>query len=108
MALQILLNFILALCWMFLNNDYTAAGLVVGYVIGLFSLFLMRRFFRRRFYLINIWAIIKLLFIFIKELVLANVSVLKTILSPRLKISPASSPSRQTLKRTGKSRHWRT
>lgn len=23
MALQILLNFILALCWMFLNNDYT-------------------------------------------------------------------------------------
>ncbi|RCK12657.1 hypothetical protein DT075_10105 [Bacillus licheniformis] len=53
---------------MFLNNDYTAAGFVIGYVIGLFSLFLMRRFFRRRFYLINIWAIVRLLFIFIKEL----------------------------------------
>ncbi|UIN45406.1 Na+/H+ antiporter subunit E [Bacillus licheniformis] len=88
MALQILLNFILALCWMFLNNDYTATGFVIGYAIGLFSLFLMRRFFRRRFYLINIWAIVKLLFIFIKELVLANVSVLKTILSPRLKNKP--------------------
>ncbi|NPC93973.1 Na+/H+ antiporter subunit E [Bacillus sp. WMMC1349] len=88
MALQILFNFILALCWMFLINDYSAVGFLSGYAIGLFSLFLLRRFFKQRFYLINIWAIIVLLFIFIKELLLANLAVLKTILSPTLKNKP--------------------
>ncbi|MDA7028058.1 Na+/H+ antiporter subunit E [Bacillus sp. CLL-7-23] len=88
MALQILFNFILALCWMFLINDYSAVSFLSGYAIGLFSLFLLRRFFQQRFYLINIWAIIVLLFIFIKELLLANLAVLKTILSPTLKNKP--------------------
>ncbi|MDA1476242.1 Na+/H+ antiporter subunit E [Bacillus changyiensis] len=88
MALQILFNFILALCWMFLINDYSAVSFLSGYAIGLFSLFLLRRFFQRRFYLINIWAIIVLLFIFIKELLLANLAVLKTILSPTLNNKP--------------------
>ncbi|SCA87559.1 Na+/H+ antiporter subunit E [Bacillus glycinifermentans] len=88
MALQILLNVILALCWMFLNNDPTAVGFITGYAMGLFSLFLLRRFFPRRFYVLNIWAIIMLLLIFIKELLLANLSVLKTILAPKLKNKP--------------------
>nr|MDH3161564.1 Na+/H+ antiporter subunit E [Bacillus licheniformis] len=88
MALQILLNFILALCWMFLNNDYTGRRVCHRLCDRIILALSDEAFFPCRFYLINIWAIVRLLFIFIKELVLANVSVLKTILSPRLKNKP--------------------
>lgn len=34
MAFQILLNLMIAFLWMFLNNDWTASGFIVGYVLG--------------------------------------------------------------------------
>ncbi|WP_243387683.1 Na+/H+ antiporter subunit E [Bacillus kexueae] len=88
MAFQILLNSLIAFIWMFLQNSYTASSFVVGYVLGLFIIFALRRFFHRRFYLYNVIAVIKLLLIFIKELILSNLSVLKVIISPKLNMKP--------------------
>lgn len=34
MAFQILLNLMIAFLWMFLNNDWTASGFIIGYVLG--------------------------------------------------------------------------
>ncbi|QKP73245.1 Na+/H+ antiporter subunit E [Bacillus amyloliquefaciens] len=88
MAFQLLLNVLLAVCWMLLTNSLSAAGFMTGFIAGLAALFFFRRFFSRPFYIWKIWSVIKLALIFIKELYLANVSVLKTVISPKLNIRP--------------------
>lgn len=88
MAFQILLNFILAFLWMFFETSNDASTFFIGYILGLLIIFSMRRFFHSRFYLLRVIAVINLLFIFIKELILANWAVLKVILKPRLDIQP--------------------
>ncbi|MDQ0163906.1 Na+/H+ antiporter subunit E [Bacillus alveayuensis] len=88
MAFQILLNGFVAFIWMFLQNDYSGSSFFIGYVLGLLIIFALRRFFPRRFYLYNVIAVIKLIFIFLKELVLSNIAVLKVILSPKLTMRP--------------------
>ncbi|MBA4536032.1 Na+/H+ antiporter subunit E [Bacillus aquiflavi] len=88
MAFQILLNIFLAFIWMFLKAAYDPMTFFVGYFFGLLILFTFRRFFNSRFYLFRIVAVIKLFFIFIRELILSNIAVLKVILKPKLDMKP--------------------
>lgn len=88
MALQIVLNGVLAIMWMFLISDWTLAGFLGGYIVGLLMIIMLRRFFDRPIYLIKVWAIIKLLLIFLHELVLSNITVIRQVLSPKLNIQP--------------------
>ncbi|TLS53552.1 Na+/H+ antiporter subunit E [Paenibacillus antri] len=88
MAFQIVLNGLLALIWMLLANDMTFVGFVVGYFIGMAFLFGLRRFFKKPFYLRKVWAIVKLLGLFLKELVLSNIAVIGHIVRPRLTVRP--------------------
>ena len=89
MAFQILLNFFLALLWMFLSGNFSANGFLIGFILGALALFMMRRFFTGRLYLERVWSVIKLALLFIKELVLANIAVLKVVLRPKLEMQPA-------------------
>lgn len=89
MAFQIMLNFLLAFLWMFLSMNFSATGFIVGYLLGIIMLLVMRKFFKSRLYLARVWAIIKLAFLFLKELILANIQVLKIALSPKLEMRPA-------------------
>jgi len=88
MAFQIVLNGLLALIWMLLAGDPTFVGFVVGYVIGIAFLFALRRFFRKPLYLHKVWAVVKLLALFLKELVLSNITVIAHIMRPRLTVRP--------------------
>ncbi|WP_010277047.1 Na+/H+ antiporter subunit E [Paenibacillus senegalensis] len=88
MAFQIVLNMLIAVVWMFLVNDWTVSGLTVGYLIGLSFIFVLRRFFPQKFYLHRVWAAIKLLFLFLRELIMSNVAVIGQILSPKLHMRP--------------------
>ncbi|MFY4775462.1 Na+/H+ antiporter subunit E [Metabacillus sp. RGM 3146] len=88
MAVQILLNFFIALIWLFLQSDFHVMTFFTGYFLGLILIFGFRRFFSTRFYFYNVCAIFRLLTIFNKELILANLSVLKVVLSPKMKMSP--------------------
>lgn len=88
MAAQILLNVFLAVVWMFIKVSYDPVTFIVGYFFGLLIIYLFRRFFSARFYLLRVWAVISLIFLFIKELVLSNIAVLKLVLSPKLNIRP--------------------
>jgi multicomponent Na+:H+ antiporter subunit E len=87
-AFQILLNFILAFVWMFLKTSYSPASFFVGYFFGLLIIYLFRRFFTSRFYLLRVVAVLNLIYIFTRELILSNISVLKVILRPKLDIKP--------------------
>ncbi len=88
MAFQMLLNFFLAFLWMFLKTSFTPASFLVGYFWGLVILFVFRSYFPDRFYLHRVSAVFKLFFLFIKELILSNLNVLKHVLKPKLDIKP--------------------
>lgn len=88
MAFQLLINLTIAIVWMFLNSDWSPVSFVIGFVIGILLLFLLRRFLPTRFYLANVIAVIKLTLIFIRELILSNISVLKLVLAPNLNMKP--------------------
>lgn len=89
MAFQILLNVFLGFLWMFLTQAYEPVAFIKGYLFGMVILFTFRRFFGSRFYLGRVIAIISLVLLFIKELILSNISVLKLLLKPKLDIKPA-------------------
>lgn len=84
MAFQILLNFFIAVVWMFMNSSLTPSTFVIGFIIGLLMIIMTRRYFRDRLYIWRIWSAIKLTLIFLKELVLSNISVLMLVIKPDL------------------------
>ncbi|WP_226669481.1 Na+/H+ antiporter subunit E [Metabacillus litoralis] len=88
MAFQILLNFFLAFLWMFLSNDYSSLAFFKGFFFGGLIIFALRRFFEHRLYFFNIIAVIKLVFIFLSELIKSNIAVFKVILTPKLNMKP--------------------
>ncbi|WP_042461370.1 Na+/H+ antiporter subunit E [Neobacillus dielmonensis] len=88
MAFQILLNVVLAFLWMFIKVAFDPISFIKGYLFGLLVMFLLRRFFRSRFYLYRVWAFIRLTFIFLRELVLSNIAIVKIVLKPKLDMRP--------------------
>jgi len=89
MSFQILLNFFLAFLWMFLSSNYSLSRLIIGYLLGLLVIIALRKFFKTRLYVDRVWAVIKLTVLFIKELILANITVLKLVIKPKLEMQPA-------------------
>ncbi|WNS74783.1 Na+/H+ antiporter subunit E [Bacillus sp. DTU_2020_1000418_1_SI_GHA_SEK_038] len=88
MAFQILLNVFLGFLWMFFTVSYEPVTFLKGYLFGIVIIFSFRRFFQSRFYLLRVYAVIKLTLIFIRELILSNISVVKLVLKPKLNIRP--------------------
>lgn len=90
MRAQMLLNLMIAFLWVLLMDEDSLkfSTFFTGYLVGMGIIFLMHRFFGSRFYLKRLFACIKLLFIFISELIQSSALVLKQILSPKLKIQP--------------------
>lgn len=98
MASKIALNLILSLVWMFLQNDWTLAGFIVGYVLGALVLVVFRRFFPAPLYLLKVWAVVKLLALFIKELLLSGFTVARQTVAPKLTVRPGIFAFRTELK----------
>ena len=88
MALQILFNLLIAFLWMLLNNNSSGASFIVGYVLGIAILLILRKSWTRPFYLSRLWAMMKLLLIFIRELLISNFVVIGHIIRPKLAIRP--------------------
>ena len=88
MAFQLLLNFFIALVWMFMSTSFTASTFIIGFLIGLLLIIMTRRFFTERLYIWRLWATFKLALLFFKEMILSNISVLQVILRPKLNLQP--------------------
>ncbi|SFF49850.1 multicomponent Na+:H+ antiporter subunit E [Paenibacillus algorifonticola] len=88
MAIQLLLNLIIAFVWMFLYNDWSTPRFTVGYLIGILSIGLFSRFWAHEFYLKRFWAVVKLLALFAKELFISSFVVMLQVIRPRLSIRP--------------------
>ncbi|QHW37749.1 Na+/H+ antiporter subunit E [Staphylococcus ursi] len=85
MAIQIVINLFLALFWLFVSDSYTMNAFVLGYLFALLLVFLMRKLLPGRFYVITLYKVVKLVFVFLLELIKANIDVLRIILQPRIK-----------------------
>lgn len=98
MTFQILLNLLIASVWMLLHDRWDVNSFTIGYLIGLMIIFFLRRFFPDRFYLKSVWAILKLVYLFIRELVVATFVVIRQVTRPRLNIRPGVFKFRTDLK----------
>ncbi|MDQ0254314.1 multicomponent Na+:H+ antiporter subunit E [Evansella vedderi] len=88
MAFQILLNIGIAFLWILLRNDFTVIDFLVGYFIGFIMLFVLRGLLNFEFYGRRVYAFFKLIVLFIYKLILANIDVIKIVLSPKMDIRP--------------------
>lgn len=88
MPMQVLINLIIGVLWMFLQDHWSVLTFFSGYLFGLLVLYILRRFLNTKFYPITLLAIIKLFIVFIYELFTSSVIVIRHVIRPRIKIQP--------------------
>lgn len=88
MAFQIVVNLIISFMWMFLSESYTLITFTLGYIVGILLLLVLNRFFAERIYLERFYKIISLFYIFIRELILSNVDVVKLVYAKNPNFEP--------------------
>ncbi|MGG3449771.1 Na+/H+ antiporter subunit E [Domibacillus aminovorans] len=90
MYLQFLLNLLIAVLWVFLKDEDTlrVPTLLSGFLVGIFVMFIMHRFFGTPFYLKRVFSMIQLLFIFNYELLSSSLLIMKQILIPSTTFEP--------------------
>jgi len=88
LAQQFLLNLSLAFIWTFLSDSVTMAGFLFGYALGALFLYLFYVHAGKTFYLKKLWKSLVLLAVFFKEVISANLTVLRYVLSPLDHLNP--------------------
>lgn len=90
MFVEIFLCTLLAVIWVGLTGDVSAAAFVKGFILGLIiiHLFGKRTLKVLKLNIKHFWPLVQLLFIFMYELLVANLTVLKHVFSPKLNIKP--------------------
>ena len=79
----LLLNLILALTWATLQGELSAINVASGFVVGAAIIYIFRRMFFRPLYFRKTRLGVTLALVFIKELVKANIAVLRVVISRR-------------------------
>lgn len=90
MAGQFLLNLFITLLWILLKDEAELylQTILTGFLVGAFITLMMRRFFGGQFYLLRVYAMVKLIVLFISETLQSSVVVIKHVLSPKINIEP--------------------
>ena len=90
MAGQFLLNLFITLLWILLKDEAELylQTVLTGFLVGAFITLMMRRFFGGQFYLLRVYAMVKLIILFISETLQSSVVVIKHVLSPKINIEP--------------------
>jgi multicomponent Na+:H+ antiporter subunit E len=88
MPLQIVLNIIIAIMWMFLSETYNFTSFLVGYILGIILLFVLQRFVPDSFYMKRTWKFFLLILLFVRELVLSNIEIVKHVYKPKMDMKP--------------------
>lgn len=80
---QLVFNLFIAFLWTLFSGDMSVPTFTFGYLVGVGIVFLMHRFFGDRFYLVRVWAFIKLIFLFLNETFHSFFWVARFILNPK-------------------------
>lgn len=89
MAVQVVINLLLSLFWLLVTGSYTVNNFLLGLILGLLLVYLLRSVLPGRFYIITLYKVVKLIFVFLIELIKANIDVIRIVLQPSLKNEPA-------------------
>ncbi|MGW7975423.1 Na+/H+ antiporter subunit E [Staphylococcus xylosus] len=89
MAVQILVNLMLSVFWLFVTGSYTFNNFILGYLFALLLVYLMRGVLPGRFYIITVYKIVQLFLVFLIELVKANIDVIRIVIKPKIDNEPA-------------------
>lgn len=79
MAFQIVIHLLITGMWMILNESYTFGSFLIGLLIGAILLITLQKFLPSDLYLKRIYYILKLLIIFLRELILSNIEIVKLV-----------------------------
>ncbi|KKI89043.1 monovalent cation/H+ antiporter subunit E [Bacillus sp. SA1-12] len=88
MPMQVLINLLIGVIWMFLQDDWSVLTFFSGYLFGLLVLFILRRYLPTKFYLVTLLAIVQLFLVFIIELFTSSILVVRQVMRPRINITP--------------------
>lgn len=80
---------VLAVMWSILHRRLDLADLAVGYAVAVVVIWVCRDFWTQRVVVRNARALLRLLAVFAKEVVVANLQVARIVMNPRLPIRPA-------------------
>lgn len=75
-------NLLLAIIWMFLTGTLSVGGFIVGFVIGFLGLAFSRHVLGSGQYVSGALGILRLVSVFVYEMVVANLQLARDILSP--------------------------
>lgn len=88
MLFQIVMNVAIAITWMLFQNSVTLIDGTVGYGIGLLTVYIFLKWRGGRFYIHRVWAVLFFILVCIKEILIANLLLLKIVLSPDMNLKP--------------------
>lgn len=75
--------------WLLLRGDASPGNFFVGLILALISILFLRRTYNQERSFRRVGGIIHFIINFTRELIVANIQVLKIVLSPKLNIRPA-------------------
>lgn len=78
----------MAFIWMLLSDSISLQGFLFGYALGSLFLYLFYAHAKKTFYLKKLWKSIVLLLVFCREVVTANLVVLRYVVSPLQRLNP--------------------
>lgn len=78
------LNAVLAFAWAFITGAFTLFNLVLGFVLAYIALWLPRHLWGDVKYFRRTWLVLRLIGVFLYELVKSGVSVARMVFSPRM------------------------
>ncbi len=82
------LNAFLALSWSALVGSFTLTNLLIGYAIGFAALWVARPLFKASNYFERVWRVLRLILLFIYELVISSFRVVWDVVTPTHLSSP--------------------
>lgn len=80
----------LAVGWMMLREHYSIGDFLVGYAVGSVVVYVFRNFFMQPVRIRRPLAWLRMLMVFARELIIANLQVAWIVVQPRLRIQPAA------------------
>lgn len=88
MPMQVLTNILIGFLWMFFQDNWSSLTFLSGYLCGLFVIFLLKPYLPTKFYLFTLYAAVKLFLLFLYEMLVSSIMIIRIIMKPKMDIKP--------------------
>ncbi|MGI6552177.1 MAG: Na+/H+ antiporter subunit E [Bacillota bacterium] len=85
---QLVVNILIAYLWTLLMGEWNWTIFSVGYLIGSAVVFALRHFFPQPYYLKKVWAIIRFIYVLIREILTSGIFVMGQVIRPQPTFMP--------------------